>query len=157
MDSIGCSACRLRTYNWKKVFEEANLISSDILSFEFYFHPKNERELLFVLRGSEFNYPVVHIDRENKLNKLNKFSSNINYQCFLLDKENKVILVGNPFTNPSIWSLYKKIITREMSEPLATITGANRNRVKQSASCMISEWEKANFIYCQRHSKIIKY
>jgi hypothetical protein len=34
------------------------------------------------------------------------------YRTFLLDKDNKVLLVGSPIKNPKMWALYEKIITQ---------------------------------------------
>jgi lipocalin len=54
-------------------------------------------------------YPVF-FDTANNINKLNKFNPNAKYQCFLLDKNNKVVFVGNPTYSYAIWQLYKKTI-----------------------------------------------
>jgi hypothetical protein len=65
----------------------------------------------------------VYIDTSDKLNKLNKFPVDIKYRCFLMDKTNKVLALGNPAKNTNIWELYKKIITGELSDkpPVTTI------------------------------------
>ena len=34
----------------------------------------------------------------------------MSYQCFLLDKDNKVVMIGNPTLNPAIWDLYKQTV-----------------------------------------------
>jgi hypothetical protein len=110
-DAKGCESCKMQPGKWKPVIEEADSTLFGLLSFEFYFHPKkNAHNILFALRRDGFDYPV-HIDLEDKLNKLNKFPTDTNYQCFLLNKDNQVILIGNPFTNPNIWKLYKQIIS----------------------------------------------
>ncbi len=72
-----------------------------------------EKQLQFIFKQNGFRYPVF-IDKENKIGKLNNFPSKSEYQCFLLDKDNSVLLVGNPSYNPGIWALFKKVIlTRE--------------------------------------------
>jgi hypothetical protein len=50
------------------------------------------------------------MDMENTIMKLNNFPKEQDFRCFLLDKDNKVVMVGNPVLNPGIWELYKKII-----------------------------------------------
>jgi hypothetical protein len=45
--------------------------------------------------------------------KLNNFPQEREYQCFLLDKQNRVVMVGNPVYNHAIWELYKKIINEK--------------------------------------------
>lgn len=111
-DSLGCLSCKLQLYKWNSLIKEANALMPGKVSFLFYFHPKNEKELQSLLRKNDFKQSVF-IDNEGKLNAGNNLPENMKYQCFLLDNNNKVILLGNPTTNPNIWSLYKEAITGE--------------------------------------------
>jgi hypothetical protein len=63
-----------------------------------------------------FSNCFVYIDTDDRLNKLNKFPVDVKYRCFLMDKTNKVLAIGNPARNPKIWELYRKIITGEISD-----------------------------------------
>lgn len=47
------------------------------------------------------------MDAFNKLNKLPPYPM---FQTFLLDKNNRVIAIGNPIHNPKVKELYLKII-----------------------------------------------
>jgi hypothetical protein len=94
------------------MIEEVETQMSGQVSFHFYFQPKNEKELKFLLKRDNFSQ-AVYIDNENKLNAANKLPDNVDYQCFLLDKDNKVLLIGNPTLNPKIWDLYKQTISGE--------------------------------------------
>ncbi|WP_353937941.1 DUF1573 domain-containing protein [uncultured Bacteroides sp.] len=50
----------------------------------------------------------------NQLNALNNFpSGNEMFHTFLLDKDNKVLAIGNPIHNPKVKELYLKIIQGE--------------------------------------------
>ena len=112
VDSIGCTSCRLKLFEWKKIINESNTTFSNPVDFIFFFQPKqkNERELQQIFKGNGFKHPVF-IDSKNEINRLNKFPSKPEYQCFLLDNDNKVIIVGDPSTNKGIWALFKKVIT----------------------------------------------
>ena len=77
------------------------------MDFLFYFFPQDKKELLSILKNIQFNYPI-YIDEQDELNKLNKLPTNQSFQCFLLDKDNKVVLLENPINNYKIWELYKK-------------------------------------------------
>jgi len=112
-DSIGCTSCKLQMHIWSTLIEETADSMPGKVSFHFYFHPKNERELQFLFKRDGFNYPV-YMDRENKIDRANNFPSDATYQCFLLDN-NKVLMIGNPTLNPKIWELYKQAITGEKS------------------------------------------
>lgn len=111
-DSTGCTTCKLNLYKWNALIEEVNQMMADKVSFHFYFQPKDKRELKLLLRRDNFK-EIVYIDDGSKLNKLNRFPKKENYQCFLLNKDNRVVLIGNPTTNPVIWELYKQTIMGE--------------------------------------------
>jgi len=114
VDSAGCSSCRLKLFEWKQIIEDADTSFSEQVDFLFFFQPKkqDERELQFMFRNNGFNHPVF-IDRNCEIDRLNKFPSQTEYQCFLLDADNKVIMVGNPSLNTGIWQLFKKYISGE--------------------------------------------
>lgn len=111
-DSTGCTSCKLQLYKWNTFIEEVDSLIPGQVSFHFYFQPKDEKELKFLLRRDHFKQ-AVYMDRGNKLYEANKLPDNMSHQCFLLDKDNKVLLIGNPTLNPQIWDLYKQIIMGE--------------------------------------------
>jgi len=92
--------------------------------FVFIFQPKkrDEKELSVILRSNGFRHPVF-IDKENETDRINQFTSNPEYQCFLLDKDNKVIMIGNAAANSGIWILYKRIITESETKVLTMEKG----------------------------------
>jgi hypothetical protein len=168
IDSTGCTSCKLHLHLWKMYIKELN----SIVDFKFYFYPKTEAELLFLLNKEHFVYPV-YIDGNDELNKLNHFPDNPAFQCFLLDKNNKILAIGNPATNYKVWELYRKIITGKTQDklPVTTITteqiemelnnlqvgkttetifvikntGTNPltiRQVKSSCGCTVPDWEK---------------
>ena len=49
--------------------------------------------------------------QSDRLNELNHFPADGRFQTFLLDKDNKVVVIGNPIHNPNIRELYLKEIT----------------------------------------------
>ncbi|GAB6011595.1 hypothetical protein [Viscerimonas tarda] len=99
--------------------QETDSLLPNKLNFLFYFHPKDTKELKFLLRRDRLEYPVF-IDERNQIDSLNHFPKQQEYQCFLLNKENKVVAMGNPTMNPKIWELYKNIIRGDTT---ATIQG----------------------------------
>lgn len=121
VDSTGCTDCKLGLRNWQELIHEADSVAPDKLGFLFFFYPKNEKELYYIMKRDRFYYPVF-IDRQNEIDRLNHFPKDPRYQCFLLDKDNKVISIGNPKQNPMIWKLYKQIITgeKEINRPVLT-------------------------------------
>ncbi|NDV46525.1 hypothetical protein D0T49_05645 [Paludibacter sp. 221] len=110
VDSVGCTSCKLRLFDWKSVINDADTLLPGQVDFVFYFHPKNIKELTLLLKRDRFEYPI-YLDLEDKINKLNDFPKNSNYHCFLLDADNRVLSIGNPLLNPNIWNLYKQVIS----------------------------------------------
>ena len=104
MDSVGCMSCKLQLYKWKDFINR--LQDVPVL---FYMHPKKVDELQYILEKNFFDYPVC-IDVNDSLNKLNHFPTEMEFQTFLLDKNNKVVAMGNPVLNPKVKELYLKII-----------------------------------------------
>jgi hypothetical protein len=120
-DSAGCTSCKLQLPTWKSYIEEL----SDKVDFLFWLYSKNDHELFILLLDAQFIYPI-YIDKNDTLNKLNHFPNNSVFQCFLLNKDNKILAIGNPANNSGIWELYKQIITGEISDkpPVTTIEPA---------------------------------
>lgn len=114
-DSNGCVSCDLRIDQWKKFVKEIDTLSNEKVDFLFYFFPKKENNLTELFKRENFKNEV-YIDYNDKINSINKFPSNMKYQCFLLDKNNNVLLVGNPTLNDNVWELYKNTILNKVDK-----------------------------------------
>jgi len=112
IDTLGCLSCNTKLHLWKNIIEEFDVIAPDKVGFIFVFEFKRLSDAIYLLRDEDFKYPVI-IDSDRKFNILNNFPVQRELQCFLLDKENKTLLVGNPTLNTEILNLYKKQILIE--------------------------------------------
>ena len=110
VDTIGCTSCKLQLHLWKALIEEVDSLTGGSVPFVFHFHPKDKKELQFLFRRDKFDYPVC-LDEHDELNRLNAFPSDMTFQTFLLDAENKVKIIGNPILNPNVKDLYIKQLT----------------------------------------------
>lgn len=106
VDSTGCISCKLELSQWKRLITEFDSINN--VSVLFVFHPKDVEEMVYLLKRDDFIHPVC-IDAEDAFNKLNKFPTDMMFQTFLLNEDNKVIAMGNPIHNPKVKELYLKI------------------------------------------------
>jgi hypothetical protein len=109
VDSTGCSSCRLKLFEWKQLIEGADSLFHGSVGFLLFFQPKDPKELGSLFVRDFFDHPVF-LDATGKINSLNHFPQAQQYQCFLLDSENKVLMIGNPVLNYRIWELYKEQI-----------------------------------------------
>ena len=109
VDSIGCTPCRLQLPEWKALLEEMKPVH-DRVSVLFVFQPQNieELDMLFLRYGVRTPY---FQDEDEKFKKVNSFPGDMSSQVFLLDKDNRVVLVGSPIGNTKLWQLYRKQIT----------------------------------------------
>ena len=128
IDSVGCTSCKLQLHRWKQLVAEVDSLTDDSVPFLFYFHPKNIKELRYLTRRDGFTYPVC-FDEQDEINRLNQFPSVMDFQTFLLDKDNKVVAMGNPILNPNIKDLYLEVISRKpKSKPSGHVTSVSVNQ-----------------------------
>ena len=116
VDTLGCISCKLQLDRWKVFMEEVDGMTEDSVRFIYFFSPEKRKKFLETLRFENFTYPVC-IDDMNQLNALNNFpSGNEMFHTFLLDKDNKVLAIGNPIHNPQVKELYLNIIQGKQME-----------------------------------------
>ena len=128
IDSIGCISCKLQLFRWKEWIHEVDSLTDGKVPFLFYFHPKDMKELRYLTRRDGFSYPVC-FDEKDELNRLNHFPSDMTFQTFLLDRNNKVVAIGNPVHNPKVKDLYVDlIIGRESPKTVGNSTKVSVNQ-----------------------------
>lgn len=110
VDSAGCTSCKLQLYKWKELIEYTDSMTHGKVPFLFFFHPKDQIEIQYLLRGYEFEIPVC-VDQDDRLNSLNRFPVDTTFQTFLLDKNNEVLMSGNPIHDATIKDLFLKRLT----------------------------------------------
>ena len=114
IDSTGCTSCKLQLHKWKEFIKYTDSVTQEKVPFLFFFHSKDYKEIRYLLKRDGFDHPVC-IDLEDKLNKLNKFPADMTFQTFLLNKNNRVTVLGNPINNTAVRDLYIKQITGKES------------------------------------------
>ena len=124
IDSVGCASCKLQLPRWKQWMHEVDSLTGGQVPFLFYFHPKDMKELRYLTRRDGFSYPVC-FDEKDELNRMNRFPSDMTFQTFLLDRDNKVVAIGNPVHNLKVKDLYLELITGKESP----ITVGNSTKV----------------------------
>lgn len=110
MDLISCMSCGLKTMHEWDVYVELSDSLEGVFDILFIVSPKhNELGLVKIKVLSEnFKYPVF-IDDKNIFSKINPcIPSEEQFHVFLLDKDNRIILVGNPLKSNKIHNLLIK-------------------------------------------------
>jgi hypothetical protein len=78
----------------------------------FLFSPPKDKidEVSKVIEFNEFDHPVF-LDEHQAFPKANPhIPADNRFHTFLIDKNGKVVLVGDPVNNPQLWELYKTTI-----------------------------------------------
>jgi hypothetical protein len=65
VDSQGCTSCRLKLSNWKKIMADSDTIFSKKPEFIFIFQPKksDEEDLQYIFKVHRFRHPVFIIKK----------------------------------------------------------------------------------------------
>lgn len=95
------------------------------------------------MKYNNFKFPVC-IDKNDSFYKLNHLPSNIAFQTFLLDKNNKVMAIGNPINNLKVKDLYLNIIRGEKVESKSDkkVFNTEIDINKTSAFLASFDWQK---------------
>ena len=112
VDSIGCIGCKLKLNRWDIWVHELDSIFAESVKVIFLCHPMIRNELDMYIAHDNFSCPI-NFDIRNEFFNNNKVLSTSAFQTFLLDKNNRVLAVGNPIHNPKVKELYLKIIRGE--------------------------------------------
>lgn len=110
IDSNGCTECQLQLANWQILKEEVLKEKLNVV-FAFVIHAKDYEQLNHLQKTNRFDSPLLY-DYEGLLNSLNHFPEEHFFRTFLLDENNKVILIGNPISKGRLWQLYKQRIRK---------------------------------------------
>lgn len=115
IDSIGCIRCKSQLPAWKNFIDEIRSIFGDKISVMLFMHPHKLVDAKYAIQKDTFPYPIC-IDLNDELNKLNHFPDDDRFRCFLLDENNRVVLIGNPVHNPKIKDLYIRTICEKLGK-----------------------------------------
>lgn len=110
IDSAGCTACHLKLPFWKQYLPLVDSLSgTSVVRFLFVIQPKSHQDLKQIAERAQFQYPI-HADTANAIAIANRFPEELEYSTFLLDRNHRVLAIGNPVLNKSIKKVYLDIV-----------------------------------------------
>jgi hypothetical protein len=122
----------------KQLIMEADSMFHGQLGILIFFQPKSKKEMRVFLKEAKFDYPVF-IDVNNTINKLNHFPNQEIYQSFLLDRDNKVLKIGNPVLNLGIRRLYAAHILGNNTSQQQNLTSVEVDKTKHDFGNIMME------------------
>ena len=135
-------SCKLKLFEWKELIRITDSLTEQPTPYLFYFHPKDLKELRYILKRDAFDYPVC-IDLKDEFNRLNRFPLDYTFQTFLLDAQNKVVAMGNPIHNPKVKELYLSILTGKKQNDKASLVNTTISIDKMKANLGEFPWEES--------------
>ena len=117
-DSASCNSCALsKIHFWNDLLDEIRLYG-ERLNVYFIFSPSTEElaNIRLSLSASRFYHPI-YVDTSGIFIRENPhLPHNPLFHTFLLDEDNRVVLVGNPLENVRIEELFWKIVKERLGE-----------------------------------------
>ena len=111
-DSALCNTCAIsKLGDWKPIIDSAELINPDFEAVFLLSPPRSEykkvlREMM--LHRNEYN---IAIDREGAFASRNsQIPKDSRFHTMLLDRDNRVVVIGDPLYNTTIWNLTKQTL-----------------------------------------------
>jgi len=109
IDTNDCMSCNLKLYEWRQLRNE---IKNNRTGIIFIVHANNYDEFETLLRKNRADFLCIY-DYDRDIQKLNNFPNKKSLQTFLLDSNNKVLLIGNPIYNEKLRKLYIKTLQNQ--------------------------------------------
>lgn len=113
-----CSSCGINNIHiWEKYLEYAQLFNGRLKLYFIYAPKKSEvNKIKLALGNNPLDYPVF-IDDIGEFERMNiHLPKNKELHTFLLDKNNNVIMVGNPLQSKSIEHLFYKTVKNKLGD-----------------------------------------
>lgn len=127
VDSVGCMSCRLQLAEWKKMIRQIDSVTNGSVPFLFFLRSNDTSHMEYLLKRAGFEHPVC-MDTAGVLNRLNRFPPDEAFHTFLVNRQNRITVIGNPIHNPAIKDLYLSVLTGQQNKPAGLQTAA---RVEQ--------------------------
>jgi hypothetical protein len=125
VDSIGCIGCHLGLKSWERMSQKIDSLTGNAVPTMIFVNVTKLRDIEKILKQHDYHRPVC-IDMKDEFNRLNKFSKYDMFRCFLLDEDDRVVLVGNPIQNAKVAELYIKTIRERFELGDTMIVGMDR-------------------------------
>ena len=112
IDSTQCTACQMNVRRWN---EFAAKLPSEFLSrLSMVFVANSKNEWLVRYETGKIGHLSAIIDTNSTLSAQVFCSLPASFRCFLLDEDNRVVLIGNPIASEKIEKLYLKTIMERL-------------------------------------------
>ena len=107
-DSVGCTGCRMKLQFWNEFMSKVDsLIGKENITLFLITESADLIKIKHLIRQNHFNDAVIN-DSHGSFKKLNHISNDQNLQTFLLNRNNDIVIIGNPTESKGFEKLYLK-------------------------------------------------
>ena len=112
IDEMACTNCALKILiDW----QESMVDMDKRVEFVPVIYPVDKAKLQDFLCANGVSYELMY-DAKNRFKKQNRLDVSYLNRTFLLDKNNRIVLVGEPLGNPTLWKLYVDTANKLIAE-----------------------------------------
>ena len=112
VDSIGCIPCKLRPYDWIAFQTRIDSLYNNDVEIVFISHINAIKDLKKLMIAKEMHDIVLLPDYANRWANGNQIRNNQLFYTMLLDSNNRVLVIGEPFLNEKMIELYDDAIIK---------------------------------------------
>ena len=108
-DTGDCTPCTMQVYDWYvyKLDLEKHNINCDII-----YILNDSIKLDTNVNEMIHRYSLIQVKKLSLFYSKNEELRNTPFTTFLIDKDNKIKLIGSPIDNERLWNLYKHFLTK---------------------------------------------
>lgn len=110
VDSSGCTECKMKLLQWKEIINVIDSTTDYRVATIIAINSLNRKLVYNQVKRCKYDYPIF-LDLHDSLNSLNSFPKELEYNTMLLDKDKRVLAIGNPIYLHSIMLLYESILS----------------------------------------------
>lgn len=128
IDSEGCTPCHLHLPYWKEFNERLERLSGAVATAVLIICPDTLEKVAQFLHTAAYDYPVI-VDTTGKFSKLNKLPEEGFLRTFLIDRNRRILSVGNPIENDAMRRHCLQLIGEAGMDEDTSVLSVERNTV----------------------------
>lgn len=125
--SDGCTPCHLHLPYWKELNTRLDTLSEAVATSVLFIEPDTLDKVADFIRKANYDYPVV-IDTTGRFTTMNPLPEPDFLRTFLIDRNGKILALGNPTENEGIRRHIMSIVTGHDEDETPSPLTVNNNK-----------------------------